>query len=750
MTTGTGLDSVIDIRGYLWAPDNYAGLAEAALGPFATTTHTEPEPESTTTVVRDLTDPHVEQLIAVNRTISDKLSQRVTSAAAHEEAALLIGTLALRESAGLLSDPRSELSRLTAHLAVARALRHRAPSSLAGTIAEAILLTLVNRQADALLRVETIEAAAATPGAANWARALRVRITGDWRKPLPRDASTIERLSDARAIRAQLNTPRVLDYVENQDVDARADWQRLLLTGSSFSVEAGNMFARDGLRREIDEVARVWPAYHQQPAGARAGLIARLNDVPSASPIVQRAGKSGIEVIDWGRWAAFLQRHLCGYLSAEFTHIGYLGLDDERQTLTAERTSEFGTLRLFPTVARRFALTQADYQGAMKAALALAAAHPELIPPAAWESFVKKPEKLHPAPFPPLPSWFQPGVPTGTAMELHIRTMTPYSGEVATTAQHAQWVTLAPYDGWAVWMKLWHDTDGKPRLEDALRAHGPALDYQGGALTRIFEYVKGEPEELVPIARKICDLNPDNCGKLAWQLLNVDDSEGAARAFERYEAAARDSVGVSNQMYWLVDYYYETGRTARALEIARKVAATGSGRGLETLARLLERTGDSAGAEKLYRHIAQRYTANQNLLGAFCIRLARRTGDKADMEQGTRLLAKTLPRGLEPWTAADAANPPTDGARVTLTSPRARRLGLRQDDIVVAIDGLRVRDAWARPVIANLELDPGMTLVVWRDGQYQELTLQVPQRWFGATFENYKPPQQANATTALP
>jgi hypothetical protein len=413
--------------------------------------------------------------------------------------------------------------------------------------------------------------------------------------------------------------------------------------------------------------------------------------------------------------------------------------------LTAKRTPEFGKLRLFPIVGRRLAVTQADYEGAVKAALALAAAHPELIPPAAWESFVKKPERLNPAPFPPLPSWFQPGVPTGTAMELHIRTMTPYSGEVATTAQHAQWVTLAPYDGWAIWMKLWHDTDGKPRLDDALRAYGPALDYQSGALGRIFEYVKGDPEAFVPIARKICDLNPDACDKLGWQLVNVDDSEGAARAFERYAAEARDRVGVSNHMYWLVDYYYETRRTARAHEIARKVATTGSQRGMETFAHLLERTGDFAGAEELYRQIAQRYTTGQNLLGAFCIRLARRTGDKADMEQGTRLLVKTLPRGLEPWTAADAANPPTDGARVTFTFPRARRLGLRQNDIVVAIDGLRVRDAWARPVITNLELDTEMTLVVWRDGHYQELTLQVPQRWFGATFEDYKPPQQANA-----
>lgn len=238
---GADLDGLIDIRGHLWAPDNYAGLAASALGPLATAPAAGPEPP--TTVVQDLTEPRVEQLLAVNRNISDRLTPRVTSPAAHEEAALLIGTLALRESAGLLSDPRSELSRLTAHLAFARALRRSAPPSLAGTIAEAIVLTLVNRQADALNRVRTIEAAAGTPGAASWARALRLRITGDWRTPLAPNAFTIERLSYARALRAQLNSARTLDYVEDQDVDARADWQRMLLSGN-FSVEAGNLFAR--------------------------------------------------------------------------------------------------------------------------------------------------------------------------------------------------------------------------------------------------------------------------------------------------------------------------------------------------------------------------------------------------------------------------------------------------------------------------------------------------------------------------
>jgi hypothetical protein len=739
---GGDLDGLLDIRGHLWAPDSYTGLAVSALGPLATAPAAGPEPQ--TTVVQDLTEPRVEQLVAVNRNISDRLSQRVTSASAHEEAALLIGTLALRESAGLLSDPRSELSRLTAHLAFARALRPGAPPSLAGTIAEAILLTLVNRQVDALERVQTIEAAAGTPGAASWARALRFRITGDWRKPPAPNASTIERLSYARALRIQLGTVRTLDYVEHQDFDVRADWQRLLLAGN-FSVEVGNLFTNGGMQSEIDEITRVWPAYHQQAAATRADLLAGLNDAPAANPIVTREGKAGIEVIDWGRWAAFLQRHLCGFLAAEFTHLRNLGLDDELQGLTAERAPQFGHLRLFPIVRRRFVRTQTDYEAAVQSALTLAGAHPELIPPAAWETYVKRPDGLKQAPFPPMFTWFRPGVPTGTAMDLHIRATTAQWREDATPAQYARWAALAPYDDWAIWIKLGHDTRRKPRLEDALRAYGTLLDYQSGSLARIFDYTTGDPEAFVPIARRLCDLSVERCETLGWQLLNVDDSEGAARAFARYADDARDRVVVSNHMYWLVDYYQDTGQSARAREIARMAAATGSARGLETLAHLMERTGDVEAAEEIFRRIAERYTNGANILGPFCIRLARRTGDKSDMEQGLRLLSKHLPRGLEPWSEADAAQPPADGVRVTFTFARARRIGLRKDDIIVAIDGLRVRDQWARSIITNLALVPDMKLVVWRDGRYQELALHVPQRYFGANFGAYKPPRQTAA-----
>jgi hypothetical protein len=48
-------------------------------------------------------------------------------------------------------------------------------------------------------------------------------------------------------------------------------------------------------------------------------------------------------------------------------------------------------------------------------------------------------------------------------------------------------------------------------------------------------------------------------------------------------------------------------------------------------------------------------------------------------------------------------------------------------------------------VLANLDIKSEMRLVLWRDGRYQELALQAPQRYFGATFDDYKP-RQTNPT----
>lgn len=103
-------------RLHMWDPDGYVEVAQTMMSParHASTGSVE--------LLSALTTPRIDVLEGANVEISSRMSADPLSSAAHEDAALLIGMFALREAAGAFSDTRPALSRMTAHLAMARAL----------------------------------------------------------------------------------------------------------------------------------------------------------------------------------------------------------------------------------------------------------------------------------------------------------------------------------------------------------------------------------------------------------------------------------------------------------------------------------------------------------------------------------------------------------------------------------------------------------------------------------------------------
>ena len=70
---------------------------------------------------------------------------------------------------------------MATHLTLARALRGTGASRPEGRVAEAILAFLAGRQRDALDQLTALEATRTGENQASWIRALRLRITSDWR-----------------------------------------------------------------------------------------------------------------------------------------------------------------------------------------------------------------------------------------------------------------------------------------------------------------------------------------------------------------------------------------------------------------------------------------------------------------------------------------------------------------------------------------------------------------------------------------
>ncbi len=71
-----------------------------------------------------LTNPTAETLIREDKRLSAGLTSDPLDPELHEQAALLVGSFAMRESAGFsFCDLRPYLSKITAHLAIAKAVR---------------------------------------------------------------------------------------------------------------------------------------------------------------------------------------------------------------------------------------------------------------------------------------------------------------------------------------------------------------------------------------------------------------------------------------------------------------------------------------------------------------------------------------------------------------------------------------------------------------------------------------------------
>ena len=148
----TGQPIAIRIIDHIWSPESYRPLAAALMGKTATC-----DPPGSF-VATALLEPTRQVIQRENTRVSERLRANMRCADAHAEAALIVGTLALREAATVFYDPRRLISRMTAHLAIADALGAPADSQTR-RLSEAVLYTLVGRQQTALERLMTLESA---------------------------------------------------------------------------------------------------------------------------------------------------------------------------------------------------------------------------------------------------------------------------------------------------------------------------------------------------------------------------------------------------------------------------------------------------------------------------------------------------------------------------------------------------------------------------------------------------------------
>ncbi len=728
---------------YVWAPRAFEGLARGALASAGVSTPGTPSAGDAGIEAR-LLDAALPTLEQESTRVASMLAKDMRDATAHEEAALVIGALSLREGRGPYADVRALMSRMSAHLAMAVALRpdHRLSSS--GQLAEAKLLVQSGRGADALKALQALSSSDASR--ASWIVALRLRATADYR--LARRwsaASAVERLEHFRAVVTSLGAGEALALLDGVEVEATADWGRLAL--SEGNVEVANRFGPSAVSAELFEARRVLGVAGEAPQE----IVAALNAPPERCVSVQ-GGQPRVHVIGRGQWAAFFGRQVLAAADASFAAaVLWLSLPEAAGRLEPSFDRSLAGLSLFPFLKLRMAdmrwqadkKRQGEADSASRAACSalqsMVTATPQFVPYALWQEHDNSCRTGPNVGRPEAAKWFGEALLAGTAHDASTRL------KGALFQQYLQrdprelraLRDLAPFDQRIRHLYARATTRDPAPANKWFEAHAPLSDYSLPALRVIGSWVEGEdPAQKILVLRRLCSLEQGSCLDLGEALAKGGREDEAAQVLRRAFAVARNRVAASHHAEWLAEYEFSHGRAEEGLAIAAAAAETYSGAGLATYARLLERVGRLDESLSILEAYVARYD-DAVPLELFAVRSFYGRNDERHRKQAEAVLARDFPEGLQRVAFAELESPPFQGVLINEETDLSRRSGIHTGDIVVALDGYRVVTHEQYTTVRALRVDPRIDLMVWRKGRYLEIGAELPGRSFQSRFTTW-------------
>jgi tetratricopeptide (TPR) repeat protein len=727
-----GLKTKLDINGSIWSPEVYDGVGKMLANAVGLGAGTIDDADNTTLLAK-LADGSATTIEKENQKLSSELENDFGNPALHEQAAVLLGAFTLREHSGDFFEIRSPLCRITAHLAMARYLGGGNLSAVNGGMAQAMLLTLMNNQADALKKLSDIKTndAALT----SWVRALQARNTGDYRSLDKLDGlSQIECIEWFYALDKSANTD--IAWSKLSDVQKRiVDFVRIADEGN-YSVGAGHELLALSMPLEFEEIATVYQLSHQEKL-KKEELISVLNQMPDRCFSSGSDNQTGVHIIGWGLWSGFLQRQLCHAVQHNFNFMyRQWGVPDDAKIFSAKCDQMLDGLRLYPFV-RRFNCTDvASYHKSVDDGFKVTVATPQLVPAECWNYLCYRftPEEWYkPNPNPHVNEWFNHNPPPGTAYNplprLDHPSLTSHPGAVDKLHE------MAPYDrniAWYIWKTKYRT---KPTYEQASSLFQRVLPYDYYAMEKVADTVQDQPAKYEQLMSQAAELNPSDYFKLA-DYFEPQNDDKAAGYIEKGNSLDPDSVRASYYASWLVKYYLKNGQTEAARREADFAGEVYSFVGLQAKAEFLEATGDYDGALQWFSNIEERYDDSGPVI-AFCIRYKAKIGDTQFDGELKKRLGKLFPKGIEKVSFGDFQTAPNDGVLIKVATDLARVAGLKVGDVIVAIDGIRVHNFKQYNCGRDMSITPEMDLIVWQNNGYHEIKTNPPNHRFGGDFGDY-------------
>ncbi len=215
------------------------------------------------------------------------------------------------------------------------------------------------------------------------------------------------------------------------------------------------------------------------------------------------------------------------------------------------------------------------------------------------------------------------------------------------------------------------------------------------------------------------------------------NDEKAAAAFQKGVDLSSSEVLIGNESAWYVNYLEDHGQSDRALVIAARGAEAYSSTGLQTMARLKERRGQLKEAQEYFEKIEERYRDSSGL-AAFYNR--QRASDPAFAKKAAAAQQRTFPGGMKKVSIADFHERPAGGVVSTSYTSSMAVAGLKQGDVLVALNGYGITTGAQYYHVRDLGLRNDLQIIAWDGKSYREVIANPPNGRFGTDFVEYRKP----------
>jgi tetratricopeptide (TPR) repeat protein len=725
----------LQVNGPIWSPAIYEQFAAKIAQHVGLARRAATQPTALPPLAEKLLDFTPTVLEAENQRLSKLLNGDFTSPDLHEQAALLLGALALREFSYEFYDIRSILCRITSHLAFANLIRGQPRYSQDGLIADAVLCGLMNNQAAALEKIKAIDQA--IPAAPEWCRALRARITCDYRElDKQTQRAGIERVMYFYAMTKAIGGDAARKKLDGATFSSAADFSRIAHGPSYYSVGFGHELLKVALTLELAEAAAAYKAFHGTELKTE-NLVAALNHLPQRS-----ISKDGIRIIDWGTWALFLQRHLCMCIAANFDFIdGDWGVPEHAKKFSAQSKAIFGGLKFYPLVGRATCTDEQSYRTSVNAGWRITIETPHLVPPTAFNRLFQKSRVAPlylPTSNPHVNEWHKHNPPPGTAYDPVPRMDHPsLTGRKDMPQLMDKLHQLAPYDGRLTYHLIRIKYQNSLTYEQASELYAPLLDYSSRCLHAVACRAEYRQRDCEALLTRAVAMDTSFYAALGEHYLYYDQHDKAIKAFEKMVELDSDTVAGVDNAPWMVRYFFDHGMKDKAAAIADLGAEVYSYSGLRAKVLCLELSGKYDEALTWCKKIDERYE-EKNEVAAFYARYKAATRSSKYDTVAVQSLKTLFPMGVERVTLNHFKTKPTRGVLLNGNSVLSRKAGLAKGDIIVALYGIRVHNFAQYEYARKATNEPEMQLIVWKPiGGYVEVKASPPDHRFEVEMGNY-------------